>query len=151
MKIIVTRKTALITVLCLFAIFVVYSGVNILPSYGLYREPNSTLAFCMPLNNRDYIENILSWIDGIIYTLVPSSIMIVSNIAIIWKLRQMAIQRKFMSNTESREGDKGNDENKITIMLICVSTFFMLTTMPVGILVIGKYITFVQIWWRGTT
>ncbi len=134
-----TRKTAFLVILSLFVIFVGYSSVNIFPSYGLYQEPNSTFIFCTPLNHIGWHKNILPWIDGLIYTIVPSSIMIVSNISIIWKLRQTMKQRRFMTNTESNEDNKGYGGNRIAVMLICVSTFFVLTTMPFGIFFIGGY------------
>ena len=74
-----------------------------------------------------------------IYTVAPSSIIIASNVSIILKLQQMTKQRRFMTNMGSDGNDKENGERRIAVMLICVSTFFVLTTMPWGIFFIGKY------------
>ena len=134
-----TRKSAVIIVLSLYAILIVYSSVNIFPTYGLFQEPNSTFIYCTPLRNINWMKNILPWIDGMMYTIVPSTIMILSNISIIWKLKQMTKKRRHMTNIESNDEDKGYGENRIAVMLICVSTFFILTTMPLGIFFIGEY------------
>ncbi len=137
-----TRKTAVIITLSIYAILIVYSGINAFPTYGLYQVPYSPIIYCTPLNNINWIENIVPWIDFVIYIIAPSTIMIVANVLIIWKLREMRKQRRLMTRTESNEENKGYGGNRIAVMLICVSTFFILTTMPWGIFFIGKYLDY---------
>ncbi len=133
----VKRRTAGVVVLIIILIFSLYSSTNIFPNISLSQEINSTFAQCSPVNSVYYMHVILPWIDTFVYTIAPSIIITVCNILIILRLRQAAKQRRYMTNTESAtEGRYGG--RKIAIMLVTVSAFFVLTTLPLGILHIGK-------------
>ena len=133
----VTRKIACIVVTSITVFFILYSSINILPNYRLLTQPNSTYAFCTPVSNKDYIRSILPWIDTIFHSIAPSVIMIISNVLIIWRLKQAAKFRRSMTSEGAGVDDKYGG-TKVAVMLITVSVFFVCTTLPRGIFFIGK-------------
>ena len=124
-------------------IFVLYSSINILPNYRLYTDANTTFAYCLPVNNGYYVKSILPWIDIILYTIAPSTIITISNVLIILRLKQAAKLRRSMTNTGTSNDEK-HGGTKVAVMLITVSVFFVLTTLPLGIFLIGKIKIFLK-------
>ena len=99
---------------------------------------NETEALCyVPNPQYHFVANILiPWIDITIYGVVPSIVILCTNVAILWKVLSSRAQRRQM--TMSNIPQQMNNF-KMVPMLVLVSMFFVVTTIPVCIYYISKY------------
>ena len=99
---------------------------------------NETEALCyVPNPQYHFAANILiPWIDITIYGVVPSIVILCTNVAILWKVLSSRAQRRQM--TMSNIPQQMNNF-KMVPMLVLVSMFFVVTTIPVCIYYISKY------------
>lgn len=80
-----------------------------------------------------YILNIEPWISFSLYALLPSVILFIINITIITCLRKAAHRRKRYQQGGTGESQEGSTDAKLTgltTMLVCVSSTFVILTLP---------------------
>lgn len=75
--------------------------------------------------------SVMYWIEGTVYAFAPLTIIIIGNVLIVRKLVSAQARRSKM-NAESK-----SDVKAITVMLILVSAFFLILTLPNSIWFIG--------------
>ena len=106
--------------------------------YELRIPLNGTQALCyVPNPAYHFAANVLiPWIDIAIYAIIPAIFIACGNIAILWKVMKSRVERKqlMMQNIS----DIMNDY-KMVPMLLLLSSFFMVTTIPICIYFIGKW------------
>ena len=128
-----TRKLAtnvLITVGCIVGLLTTHIFV-------WYRVPDNANKTCTITRTPQIVNSIkvISWMDIVFYSILPSLIIICGNSIIVLTL----IRSRNMS-TIGVKGDTSLQKsfNKIIPMLLLVSTVFVLCTLPVGIFKAGK-------------
>ena len=130
-----TRKLAWI------ATSIVAAVIAVLTSYifVIYRPSNDPKQICkyQHTNFITLVLKIRSWADVLIYTLVPSTIILTSNSVII-----LTLYRNKQTNDMTVKGDTSVQKsfNKITQMLLLVSTVFVCCTSPVSLFKMSKYL-----------
>ena len=72
-----------------------------------------------------YFNNVFPWIDLLVFSVIPSSTIILANIGIV-----VALIRRSKNKQVKRDQTKIKEDMKITYMLISVSIFFVLVTLP---------------------
>ena len=82
-----------------------------------------------------WVANLISWIDLILYALLPALIIVISNSVIV----------RVLANNKMKQPGQGETSvhksfNKIVPMLLLVSTFFVICTLPVCISIICEYL-----------
>ena len=105
--------------------------------FELQTAPNETKALCyVPNPQYHFAANVLiPWIDIAIYAIVPTIFIASGNIAILWKVLKSGTERRqLVQNMPNRMKDY-----KMIPMLILLSTFFMVTSIPICIYFISKY------------
>ena len=98
---------------------------------------NETEALCyVPNPHYEFAANILiPWIDIVIYGMAPSTVILCANVAILWKVMNSRAKRKLiMSNVPQQINNF-----KMIPMLVLVSMFFVVTTVPICVYYISKY------------
>ncbi len=126
-----TRKRAWIVVCSLFAFFALYKSY-ILFMFELQTSPIDGSKICtMPTKYSLWDSKIFPVLNIVLYAILPSCIVIASNIIIVYKL----YGRKKISQEST--GDQ-NSVYKILPMLLVVSTVFVVCTLPLGIQYIGE-------------
>ena len=129
-----TRKLAWI------ATSIVATATAILTSYifVIYRPSTDPSQICKYQDTKftTLILKIRAWADVLIYTLVPSAIILTSNCVIV-----LTLYRKKRTNDMTVKGDTSVQKsfNKITPMLLLVSTVFVCCTCPVSLFKMSKY------------
>ena len=98
---------------------------------------NETEALCyVPNQHYEFAANVLiPWIDIVIYGMGPSTVILCTNVAILWKVMNSRAKSKLiMSNVPQQK-----NTFKMVPMLVLVSMFFVVTTIPVCVYYISKY------------
>ena len=128
-----TRKLAWI------AICIVATVIAVLAShlFAVYRPSDDVICRYRETEFTMLIAKIHVWADIFIYTMVPSTIIITSNSIIVLML--------YRSKQTSKMTVKGATSvqksfNKITPMLLLVSTMFVCCTCPVSLFKMSKYL-----------
>ena len=100
-------------------------------------------------NYAPFFQQIWTWVDMLIFSLLPWLCLAVSNSLLVWKLRLSLREAKL--SLGSGQADRINDRKKksksISITLIAVSTAFLLLTFPMSFY---QIITF-MFWMYGST
>lgn len=136
-------------------VVVVFVSVNIhfLWSVKLqeYHYNNVTISKCQAQRQFQYlVEDIWPWVDAGIYSFVPFFSIIVLNCFIIRKIllarktRNVLSQHTSLSkgNNETEMGKKSGEMSvKITIMLLSVSFTFLITTLPMNLVLIHSSVS----------
>ena len=88
-------------------------------------------------NTQTWLFNIIPWIDLVLYSMLPSLIIVVCNITIV-----IALVRIKWRNSSSIQGETTLQKsfNRIIPMLLLVSSVFVLCTLPLCIYLIGEQI-----------
>ncbi len=84
-----------------------------------------------------YFNNVFPWIDLLVFSVIPSSTIILANIGIV-----VALVRRSKDTQVKRDQTKIKEDMKITYMLISVSLFFVLVTLPYSL-----YNSFAPVYW----
>ena len=105
---------------------------------------------CDPLYGYNvFFSGIWSWVDMLIFSLLPWLCLGISNSLLVWKLR-VSIREAEVS-LGSDQADKINDRKKkatsITVTLVAVSTAFLILTFPMSVVQILNFVN----WKNGTT
>ena len=133
-----TRRTAIAVVITLaLVLFLLTSHVFI--TYRLETLPNSTSAVCMisKPQYKYFALNIYPWMDLTLYTILPSSVIVICNSFIVHNLAKSRM--KSLSTKGGTTLEKSF--HKIVPMLLLVSTVFVLCTTPVSLYLICKYLS----------
>ena len=77
--------------------------------------------------NAHYLGSVWLWIDAVMYSFAPVSIIFISNIAIIVK---MYSRKHELQNGKQMKSTLAANANRMTRMLLVVSTTFLVTTCP---------------------
>ena len=83
-----------------------------------------------------YHLKIWPWIDATMYSFIPILSLIVMNTMILIKLRQSYSKHRQISYRKSDDISPENPQRQITVMLLMTTTFFVILTMPVALIVI---------------
>ncbi len=75
-----------------------------------------------------FIEKIWPWIDGIISSYLPAFLIGGFNFLIIYKLKQ---NNRIKPNVTITSTSTSKASSQITFILLCISTFFISTTVPI--------------------
>ena len=128
-----TRKLAWI------AISIVASVVAVFAShlFAVYRPSDDKICRFQETKFNMLIAKIHVWADIFIYTLVPSTIIIASNSVIV-----LTLYRNKQTSDMTVKGATSVQKsfNKITPMLLLVSTVFVCCTCPVSLFKMSKYL-----------
>ena len=105
--------------------------------YELQIPLNETKTLCYVPNPRyHFAANVLiPWIDIAIYAIIPAIVIISGNICILWKVLKSVTERRELRMC-SVAGRVNN--YKMVPMLMLMSMFFMITTIPIYIYYISK-------------
>ena len=135
-KLLLKRRTAWIVIILLTVVLAVGNSF-VFFIFELRTPPNETETLCyVPNPQYHFAANVLiPWIDIAMYAIVPALLIASGNVAILLKvLKSKAKRRKLViQNIPERMKDY-----KMVPMLILLSTFFMVTTIPVCIYYISK-------------
>ena len=105
--------------------------------YEFVTLPKSDKRFCMAdiTRYKTYAFNVMPWIDLTLYTILPSFIIVNSNIVIVYTL-----SRNRMKSQVTAKGETALQKsfNKIIPMLLLVSTTYVVCTFPVCVYIVGK-------------
>ena len=136
-KQLMTRKLAWIATSIVAAVIAVLTS----HIFVIYSPSNNPKQICkyQHTNFITLVLKIRSWADVLIYTLVPSTIILTSNSVII-----LTLYRNKQTNDMTVKGDTSVQKsfNKITPMLLLVSTVFVCCTSPVSLFKMSKYLGF---------
>lgn len=89
------------------------------------------------------VNDVWPWVDAAIYSFVPMVIISVLNSLIVYKVCQANHEREYLLKEEQRNNRRKNKHNsaeaskKLTVMLLAVSFTFLITTLPMNIVVIA--------------
>ena len=111
-------------------------NIHVFFMYNLQTLPNGTDTFCMVVNPEYQFATwiLIPWIDMTVFAIVPSLLIVLGNISIIYKLVKAGVRRTDMVQGNTNK----NAHYKIIPMLLLVSTFFVATSLPICIYFIGK-------------
>lgn len=108
-----------------------------------FDSPNSTLVTCIERispwmsKNETLYFNLYFWFRAIFIHLVPCTILVVINSALIWTLRTAQKRRmQLLKQNKKSESMKLKDSNCTTLMLVTVVGLFLLVELPLGIIMI---------------
>ncbi len=145
--ILMRRRTAIMAVTIVIILLTIFAAVNVFPHFDLFIEPYSGIKMCMPTRNVYYHEMILPWIDQVIYTMAASILISTMNVLIIWKLYRAKSKRKDLTTGHDKKSKNEDMTHRVTVMLLTVSCFFLLSTLPLCIFHIGRYSQGNQLFW----
>ena len=84
------------------------------------------------------------WIDALLYSLVPTIVIVLSNILIICQVIRATFGRDYLQNGSAMKQDTRRNPTvinvKLTVMLLTISFTFLLTTLPINIVMIVNHI-----------
>ena len=105
--------------------------------FELKIPPNETETLCYVANPQYHFAAnvVLPWIDIAIYALIPAILIVSGNICILWKVLNSVMERRKLT-MRSAAGRVNN--YKMMPMLMLMSMFFMITTIPICIYYISK-------------
>ena len=142
-------------IVCLFVVFV---GINVhffwtvKLSYIQFNE--TTLAKCHAAPNHIELNEVYwPWIDAILYSFLPFTLILILNAMIIKNVimarrNRNALQQQYVLTTRNRSiparRSQCEKSRKITIMLLAVSFTFIFTTLPMNSLLIYKSVFIVD-------
>lgn len=133
--------------ICIFGLVIVFVAVN---SHFLwtvelqhFRFNETVISLCKSTHfSTELVENIWPWVDAGIYSFVPFLIIIVLNSIIIRSVFVAKRERNLLRNKASafakrcRIRQQGEMSKKITVMLLTVSFTFLVTTLPMNLVLI---------------
>ena len=131
-----TRRTAVI-VMAASSVSLFVLNTHVFVTYQLDSSPHSRATLCM-VSKAEYMHlafNIIPWIDLVLYSMLPSLLIVVCNITIV-----ITLVRIKWKNSNSIQGETTLQKSFIRIipMLLLVSTVFVLCTLPLCIYLIGE-------------
>ncbi|XP_033754751.1 growth hormone secretagogue receptor type 1-like [Pecten maximus] len=94
----------------------------------------------------DFVNGVWVWVDAVIYSFLPFAILLILNIRIIQKVWIAKNERKHFLTTERGDisfhkgknpSGTGEVSKKLTMMLLVISFTFLLTTLPMNIILIA--------------
>lgn len=124
------RKRTLVAMAVLLGVILAINA-HALWTYGIVTHPDNIECQDLP-EYSNFAEDVWSWIDSSIYSLVPFPIIFTVNIFIIMHIQKAARMRRTMSS--SNPVDDGS--KRLTKMLLTLSFTFLLTTLPMCIFLI---------------
>ena len=135
-KQLMTRRTAVI-VMSASSFFLLVLNTHVFVTYQLDTYPHSSAISCMVSKSayKNLAVNIIPWVDLVLYSMLPSLIIVVCNITIV-----ITLVRIKWKNSSSVQGQTTLEKsfNRIVPMLLLVSTVFVLCTLPLCIFLIGE-------------
>ena len=129
-KQLMTRKTAFIKTGSLCVILTLLST----HVFVTYKVPNKNTEVCQPTEIK-YLSSIVAVGDMLLYCIIPSLIIIPSNILIVLTLIRSKSVTKLTNNDHKA---RQKLIRKVIPMLLVISTVFVVCTLPVNIFLIGK-------------
>ena len=133
-KQLMTRKLAWIAIFIVAAVMIVVAS----PLFAIYRSTDDVICRFQDSKIAILIAKIHVWGEIFIYTLVPSTIIITSNSVIVLTLYR---NRETSNTTVKGTTSVQKSFNKITPMLLLVSTVFVCCTCPISLFKMSKYLT----------
>ena len=137
-KQLMTRKTAVI-VMTASSVSLFIINIHVFVTYQIDISPHNHATSCMVSKPeyRNLAFNIIPWIDLVLYSMLPSLIIVVCNITIV-----IALVRIKWKNSSSIQGETTLQKsfNRIIPMLLLVSSVFVLCTLPLCIYLIGEQV-----------
>ncbi len=127
-----TTKAAVIVVISVCIVFGIVN-THVFIMFTLHTDGFTSV--CIPRDHYFNLESVIvPWLDITLYTLLPSSLVIIINIVILYKIK------KSTSMGLAQEGTTQAQKSlyRIVPMLLLVSTVFVVCTLPAGIFFIGK-------------
>ena len=137
-KQLMTRRTAVMVIAASSVSFLILN-THVFVTYQINTSPHNHATSCM-VSKAEYIHlafNIIPWIDLVLYSMLPSLIIVVCNISIV-----IALVRIKWKNSSSIQGETTLQKsfNRIIPMLLLVSSVFVLCTLPLCIYLIGEQV-----------
>jgi hypothetical protein len=141
------RTIARTSIVCVFIVFI-FTNIHFTWTVHLqhYRFDNITFSKCQAKQEHEYLVEVTwPWVDASIYSFGPFFFIITLNCLIIRKLFSAKKTRNILRQQSSLSKRKnGNEENKIkgemsmkiTVMLLIVSFTFLITTLPMNLVLI---------------
>ena len=131
-----TRRTAVI-VMGASSVSLFILNTHVFVTYELNTFPHSNVVSCMVFKSayKNLSLNIIPWIDLVLYSMLPSLIIVVCNTIIV-----ITLVRIKLKNSSSIQGETTLQKsfNRIIPMLLLVSTVFVFCTLPLCIYHIGE-------------
>ena len=79
----------------------------------------------------DFLKYYWYWIDGLLFAILPSIILVIFNVLIIHGIRRSArVQKDLTNNKNDHMAEKFRQQRQITIMLVVVSVTFVILNLP---------------------
>ena len=111
--------------------------------YGFQFTNDEDGKMCAASNDyMPFFLEIWSWVDMLIFSLIPWLCLAVSNSLLVWKLRVSVLEAKLSlgSGQADRITDRKKKSTSISITLIAVSTAFLLLTLPISVYQVLSFI-----------
>ena len=135
-KELMTRRTALVVVLTLAVLlFLVNIHVFITYQLDIIKDTHQVLCRVSSAKFQYFALNIFPWIDLTLYGLLPSAIIVICNVLIVYNLSKSKKESigKLAGKTVLQKS-----YNKIVPMLLLVSTVFVISTLPISVYLLRK-------------
>ncbi|KAK7497907.1 hypothetical protein BaRGS_00010778 [Batillaria attramentaria] len=126
-----------------FLIFVVVWGCQCHQLYGLIVHDSDVYldgACGASVNYEDFWDNVWPWVDMSLFSLLPSFMLLVSNVALLRSLRRSASRFASCGTSTATEGRK-RVASSMTVTLVIVSFTFLLFTFPINVSIILWHLT----------
>ena len=134
------RKAALIMAVIL--IVVALFNITLAYSFESVFNPRTAIRECNVKVEYQQLLMAWSWVDGSIASFLPTASLFLLNGLIVHALRRSSIQQ-----LAGKQDKKAKEQRHITIMLLVLSTFFLLSTFPFAVFLIVMYMD----WWKFQT
>ncbi|XP_069114725.1 probable G-protein coupled receptor 139 [Argopecten irradians] len=130
-------------IVCLLALLFLAINIHLLWTVDLIKETynNHVVYKCEgALSHKRLVEVVWPWIDALFYSFSPTLIIVMLNIMIIRQVIKATYGRDVLQNgslmkAESRRCTKDTN-TKLTVMLLTISFTFLITTLPMNIVMI---------------
>ena len=127
-KALCTYNIAIIVISC---ILLISFSINIFHFFVheilVIKYPGIELKFCVPKLELQKYGPYWSIAVSLAYSIVPSALIIMFNVSIMLKIKDSF---RFKRSSTIEQDSDDNKETRITFMLLCISTFFIITTLP---------------------
>ena len=130
-----TRKAA-ICVICVTGISLVMVSHVVYYSEIVHQNGTDKCTIIeTPFEYRTFVFKVLPWISTMLYALLPSALLVVSNSVLVWKVsRSVRKARGTMATGQAGQVDsRAKKASSMTLTLIAVSVTFFLLTMPLAV------------------
>ena len=143
-KVLMRRRSALVVVLVMSVVFALLN-IHVFFVYEMVPSDDSTTSTqCVVKAKHVFMDgHITPWIDMALFALLPSLVICIGNLIIVYRL----CQSRKIGALQSGNTEVQKSIYRIIPMLLLVTTVFVVCTIPLGVFYVGKSYFFSLIAW----